>query len=270
MSTSTETPERPGIHERVERERAAHTEGDVLGESVQLKNRFAHIWTYPGIRRLRDSLDQALRDTHDARVLDYGCGRGERSLVALELGANVDGIDISATYIAQAAAAARESNHPEDQFRFVVGDAHDLPYDNGTFDLVIGEGIIHHLDIEAALDEVHRVLKPGARALFLEPLLDNLLLKVFRRLTPSARTEDERPLSANNLRAIAASGRWRVESSYSGLLAAPVAIGTSFLMPSRPDNALLRAADRAEQALTRRGWLDAWHQYVLLNLVRAN
>ena len=114
------------------------------------------------------------------------------------------------------------------------------------------------------------MLRPGGRALFLEPLLDNPLLKVFRRLTPSARTDDERPLSASDLRRIAGSGRWRVESTYSGLVAAPVAVATSLLVPSRPDNALLRTADRAEQALARRGWLDAWHQYVLLNLVRAD
>lgn len=256
------------IEARVERERAAHTDHDVLGESVELKNRFAHIWTYPGVQRLRATLDESLREASGARVLDYGCGRGERSLTALGHGAEVDGIDISSVYIAEATAAAQEAGHDPERFRFVVGDAHALPYADGTFDLVIGEGIVHHLDLKTSLREVHRVLAPGGRAVFLEPLLDNPLLRLFRRLTPEARTDDERPLSAEDLREIADSGLWRVESTYSGLFAAPVAVATSLLMPSRPDNALLRAADRAERALHRQRRLDAWNQYVLLYLVR--
>ncbi len=47
-----------------------------------------------------------------------------------------------------------------------------------------------------------------------------------------------------------------------------MAVATSLLLPSRPDNALIRFADRVEQALASRHVLDAWHQYVLLNLVR--
>lgn len=70
------------------------------------------------------------------------------------------------------------------------------------------------------------------------------------------------------LRRIGRSGQWRVESTYSGLVSAPVAVATSLLLPSRPDNALIRFADRVEQALASRHVLDAWHQYVLLNLVR--
>ena len=271
MSTQTDPGADLGaIHARVEREREAHTDSDVLGESVQLKNRFSHIWTYPGVTRLRTALDEALRTADGQRVLDYGCGRGERSLTALGHGAEVDGIDISSVYIDEAARAARAAGYPDERFRFVVGDAHALPYPDAAFDLVIGEGIVHHLDIDTALGEVHRVLKPGGRAVFLEPLLDNPLLKVFRALTPKARTEDELPLSARHLRQIAGSGLWRVESAYSGLFAAPVAVGTSLVVPSRPDNALLRAADRAERAFARRGWLAAWNQYVLLDLVRAD
>lgn len=250
------------------RERVAHTEHDVLAESIRLKNRFSHIWGYPGVRRLRAKLEAAPAAPGVARVLDYGCGRGERSLSVLAHGREVDGIDISPVYVAEADAAARAAGYDAERFRFVVGDAHALPYDDASFDLVLGEGILHHLDLPTALAEVHRVLRPGGRALFLEPLLDNPLLKVFRRLTPKARTDDERPLSAADLRMIARSGAWHVESTYCGLLAAPAALVTSLAVPARPQNGLLRAADRAERALAARHVLDAWHQYVLLDLVR--
>jgi ubiquinone/menaquinone biosynthesis C-methylase UbiE len=258
----------PTLDERVERERAAHTEDDVLGRSAELKDRFAHIWRYPALRRLLARLDAHLDAADGARVLDLGCGRGERSVDLLRRGATVDGIDISSVYTAQAEATAHEAGFDADRFTFVAGDAHCLPYDDATFDLVVGDGILHHLDLDVALGEIHRVLKPGGRALFREPLLDNPLLKLFRRLTPKARTEDELPLSASDLRQIAGSDRWRVESTYCGLLSAPVAVVTSFVLRPWPNNVFLRAADRLEQALDGRRTLEPMHQYVLLDLVR--
>lgn len=264
--TDTDTRE---IDARVERERAAHTEDDVLGKSAELKDRFAHIWRYPALRRLLGRMEAHFDAARGQRVLDLGCGRGERSVDLLGRGARVDGIDISSVYVAQAEAAAREAGHDPSQFDFVAGDAHHLPYDDQTFDLVVGDGILHHLDLDRALAECHRVLRPGGRALFREPLLDNPLLKVFRKLTPAARTEDELPLSGADLAQIRDSGLWRVESAYCGLLSAPVAVATSIVLRPWPNNVLLRAADRVEKALEGRDRLAPMHQYVLLDLVRA-
>ncbi len=256
------------IAARVERERAAHTEDDVLGRSILLKNRFAHIWTYPGLRRLLAAFERHLQDVRGWRVLDFGCGRGERAVALLDRGAEIWGIDISPVYIAEAEEAARAAGHPEDTFHFTAGDAHTLPYPDAHFDLVFGDGILHHLNLDAALAEAHRVLKPGGRALFREPLLDSPLLRVFRRLTPAARTEDERPLSTADLARIRHSGRWHVESAYCGLVGAPTAVITSVLLRSFPNNVVLRAADRLEQVLNRWRALQPLNQYVLLNLVR--
>ena len=257
------------IQDRVERERLAHTEDDVLGRNAALKDRFfPHIYDYPALRRMLGRLDAHLDGADGQRVLDLGCGRGERSLDLLGRGAHVDGIDISPVYTAQAEAAAREAGHDPSQFTFVAADAHALPYADATFDLAVGDGILHHLDLNVALGELHRVLKPGGRALFREPLLDNPMLKAFRVLTPKARTEDELPLSAGALDQIASSGLWHVESAYCGLLSAPLAVLTSFVLRPWPNNMLLRAADRAERALAGRRRLEPYHQYVLLDLVR--
>ena len=256
------------LKDRVERERAAHTEDDVLGRSVQLKNRFAHIWQYPAHRRLLRTFESYLSSLEGKRVLDLGCGLGERSLTLLKRGATVDGIDISAVYVRQAEDSALSEGFPAERFHFIAGDAHHLPYDNARFDFVVGDGILHHLDLDVALGEVHRVLKPGGRALFREPLLDNPLLKLFRAITPKARTEDELPLSTADLHQIERSNRWNVESAYCGLFSAPVAVVTSFVLRPFPNNVFLRAADRLEQAFM--GWKSIlpMHQYVLLNLVR--
>lgn len=45
--------------------------------------------------------------------------------------------------------------------KFLMMDAHKLEFSDNTFDVVFGAGILHHLDLELALSEVQRVLKPG-------------------------------------------------------------------------------------------------------------
>jgi SAM-dependent methyltransferase len=48
-----------------------------------------------------------------------------------------------------------------------VADAESVPYDDATFDLVVGHAVLHHIpDVELALREVLRVLKPGGRFVF--------------------------------------------------------------------------------------------------------
>ena len=48
-----------------------------------------------------------------------------------------------------------------------VADAESMPYDDATFDLVVGHAVLHHIpDVELALREVLRVLKPGGRFVF--------------------------------------------------------------------------------------------------------
>ena len=67
-----------------------------------------------------------------------------------------------------------------------VADAERIPYDDDTFDLVVGHAVLHHIpDVPAALREVLRVLKPGGRFVFAgEPTT------VRRLLRPPARPAD--------------------------------------------------------------------------------
>jgi SAM-dependent methyltransferase len=133
-------------------------------------------------------------DVKGATVLDYGCGTGEFSLVLAGRGARVFGIDISSELLAQArSTAARVCNG--DSPKFVTGDAHHTPFHDGMFDFVVGNGALHHLDLDKAFQEVARVLKPGGLAVFMEPMYSHPLLWMLRRLTPSSHTPDERPLT---------------------------------------------------------------------------
>lgn len=252
------------IAARAEREKASHDGDDVLARAYALKDQFSHVWTITD--RVRSDENAIMRAAQGKRVLDYGCGRGEYSLELLGLGADVEGIDISQNYIDKAATACRAKGYPESRFHFQVMDAHKLSFPDESFDFVVGNGILHHLDYPTAFSEIHRVLKPGGRAIFQEPLSGNPLLGLLRILTPKARTEDERPFNAVDLQKIGQD--WDVESSYYGMLSAPVACVTSFVLRPWPNNPLVRMAAWTEGKISKFGLLRSWNQYVLFNLIK--
>ena len=100
------------------------------------------------------------------KVLEVGCGTGFFTL-NLKL-AGVIGeahvTDISSGMVKVAERNARELGF---EVEGRVADAESLPYADGTFDLVVGHAVLHHIpDVELALREVLRVLKPGGRFVF--------------------------------------------------------------------------------------------------------
>lgn len=153
-------------------------------------------WITRGIGAFNRSAEvHALYDPVGKRVLDYGCGEGRFTFELLRRGASdVTGFDISTTRIEAANRRAGELGLA-DRARFVVADAHHTELPAGSFDLIIGSDILHHLDLAAAAAELRRLLAPGGTAIFVEPLAHHPLLRLGRRLTPSARTEDEHPLT---------------------------------------------------------------------------
>ena len=257
------------MEKRVEREYQAHTDRDVSAENIRIKERFSHIEDYPSRRRLVAIIDKFSSDQPNNIILDYGCGRGSNSLKYLKYGARkVYGIDISPVYISYAIELMRQAGVDKGLFDFRVMDAHVLEFEENTFDLVLGSGILHHLNPDIALKEIYRVLKPNGRVLFLEPLADNLLLKLFRRLTPFARTEDESPFTGKQIRYLINQNKWKTELFYCGFFEAPIAIITSLLMPKNPDNFLLRMADIFECWTHENKIMLSWNQYVLFNMLK--
>jgi len=97
-------------------------------------------------------------------VLDAGCGAGaEATQVAEEYGVQVTGITISPGGCDIARERA-ESKGLSDRVKFEVGDYHALELPDGEFDAVIAiEALMHAMDLNKALLEFHRVLRPGGR-----------------------------------------------------------------------------------------------------------
>ena len=76
---------------------------------------------------------------------------------------------------------------------FTVMNAEELKFENDFFDKIIGSSILHHLDLGKAIPEVSRVLKNSGKAVFIEPLGHNIMINLYRKLTPNFRTIDEHP-----------------------------------------------------------------------------
>ena len=100
------------------------------------------------------------------RVLDLACGTGDIALLASAAGADVTALDITPRMIALARVKARARGA---RARFLVGDMTSLPLPDACVDVVTtGYGLRNVPDLDAALREIHRVLKPGGRLLSLD------------------------------------------------------------------------------------------------------
>lgn len=126
------------------------------------------------------------------RILDYGCGAAEAGTYFAKQGAKVVGVDVSPGMLDVAKRLA-ERHGTSIEVRQVTGSA--IPADAGEFDLIYGNGVLHHVDLSRAKPELARVLKPSGKACFIEPLTYNPVIEVYRRIADTVRTPDEHPLS---------------------------------------------------------------------------
>jgi SAM-dependent methyltransferase len=100
------------------------------------------------------------------RSLEIGAGTGYFSLNLLQAGVVKEATctDISPGMIGTLSANAERLGVP---VRTARADAESLPFSEGSFDLVLGHAVLHHLpDLERAFAEFHRVLRPGGRIAF--------------------------------------------------------------------------------------------------------
>jgi ubiquinone/menaquinone biosynthesis C-methylase UbiE len=97
-----------------------------------------------------------------ARILEVAPGPGYLAVEMARLGFDVTGVDLSATFVQLATDAARRAGVDA---RFLRGDAADLPLPDASVDLVVCQAAFKNFGRPvAALDEMHRVLRPGGTA----------------------------------------------------------------------------------------------------------
>lgn len=102
----------------------------------------------------------------DRDVLEAGCGIATDGINFARNGARYTGVDFSPTAIGLA--QRRFEQEGRDGARLIQAEITSLPADDATQDLVYSNGVIHHLpDTQAAVNEMHRVLRPGGKALIM-------------------------------------------------------------------------------------------------------
>lgn len=114
---------------------------------------------HPGGTEVSKELADMCHIAKESYVLDVACGNGATAcFLADTYGCRVLGIDATELQIQRANESKARSNLPVD---FQLADAYQLPFADNTFDVVISEAILCHLDIGKALTEMTRVTKPG-------------------------------------------------------------------------------------------------------------
>lgn len=120
-------------------------------------------------------------------VLDYCCGNGADGIYIAQAGAKqVTGIDISDISIENCKKLAQREGVTNADYR--VADAENTGFADNTFDVITEYGSLHHLDLDHAIPEIARILKPDGVVICNEVLAHNPVIHAYRRLTPKMRT----------------------------------------------------------------------------------
>jgi ubiquinone/menaquinone biosynthesis C-methylase UbiE len=96
------------------------------------------------------------------KVLEIGCGIGTDASQWAKGSAEYTGVDLTEKAVSVARKRFEIYGY---QGESQTADAEDLPFESESFDIVYSFGVLHHTpDTQKAINEVHRVLKPGGRA----------------------------------------------------------------------------------------------------------
>jgi|GEM_PF-209423 len=121
--------------------------------------------------RKADSILKVIRTYKNPKILELGCGTGilSRYLLSKNPNLRIEGVDISPKAISVANKTLKKYKFAH----FQTGDALNLPFKKNTFDVVIGNSILHHIPLLESVAEVKRVIKPGGKIWFCEPNILN-------------------------------------------------------------------------------------------------
>ena len=181
----------------LQRERTFH---DRWAESIEVEgirvNDYFEACTAPENRFILSHLGGVEGKT----LLDLGCGAGENSVYFALKGAHCTATDYSSGMVEKALKLAAANGVQIDGRTM---NAMELDFPANTFDIVYAANLLHHLpEPMTALREIHRVLKPGGKLCFWDPLRHNPLIKIYRRMATEVRTEDERALDIGIIKSV--------------------------------------------------------------------
>jgi SAM-dependent methyltransferase len=140
-----------------------------------------------------------LGDVRDKNILELGCGCGEMSVYFAKKGANVIASDLSSGMLELVQKVAHVHNA---SLKVHHCSADDTGFPDQTFDIVYAANLLHHVDVEKTIREVHRVLKHGGHFVAWDPIAYNPAINIYRRMATEVRTDDEHPLKRKDIKTI--------------------------------------------------------------------
>ncbi len=151
----------------------------------EILNQADKIWGREGLvgkmrvkRRASLIIKKASLD-ENKKVLEIGCGTGEFTYYLSRSKSKIIATDIFKEFLDIARKKASFSNV---QFQCARGESLEN-FSNNYFDVVCGISILHHLDIELALKNIYRVLKPKGIMIFSEPNMLNPQILIQKNIT---------------------------------------------------------------------------------------
>jgi len=164
MSTPSQKPGREELKERVRVFWQAHPCGTKFSDAeIGTPEFFERVEAHRYEKEWHIPAAADFQNTRGLRVLEIGCGMGTDGAQFAKAGAIYTGIDLTDAAVELARKRFQVSGLKGE---FHVADAERLDFPDASFDLVYSHGVLHHTpDIEAAVREIHRVLKPGGRAM---------------------------------------------------------------------------------------------------------
>lgn len=147
----------------------------VLQYDEEATKRLLAVYVTPDVIAQREQFLRAFQPKTGERVLDVGSGPGFLvSAIAETVGPSglVCGVDISEPLLA--VARSHCAHQPWAEIRH--GDATQLPYPNGSFDAAVSAQVLEYVaDVDAAVAELYRVIRPGARVAILDTDWDSIV-----------------------------------------------------------------------------------------------
>lgn len=196
--------------DRYDREAQVHSE--------HMQDKWTQAYRDRFIRSYFDGLD-----LEGARVLDAMCASGVETGYLIDRGANVVGLDISS-----------ENAKLYEQIWGLpckVASVHETGYDDESFDAVYVCGGLHHILplLDETIAEVHRILRPGGKFMFVEPNADSWVNSIRKVWYEKSETfgDDERAISYRDELEPRMAGRFSEESLKYGGNVAYLSVGQS-------------------------------------------
>ncbi|MEZ5690630.1 MAG: class I SAM-dependent methyltransferase [Rickettsiales bacterium] len=131
-----------------------------------------------------------LANTRDKDVFEMACGNTAMLPLVAKYVKSAVAADIAPVTIELAKNAAKGDPDLE-KIDYRVMDCEKTGMPDNSFDVILEQGALHHMDLDAAYSEAARLLRPNGKFFCLEAIRHNPIIHLYRKMTPHLRTEWE-------------------------------------------------------------------------------